>query len=187
MVSRGPPLGQRPRTGPAFHPARDRLKASKGPGVDPARMHTAPVASWLRVFTEPPARFLGLLSPPPPHFLAGPCGPSRKLVPGDKPEDNEEGAAGPEALQAKTTSASRSLTPTRDQPAGWDAQRPTGGAGSGPAFLPLTPSGQTQFPPESDRGPGRGMSLLLPGPPRDLPQVLHLRGHFAKGRGVVNQ
>lgn len=40
-------------------------------------------------------------------------------MPGDKPGDNAEGAAGPEALQAKTTSNSRSLPPAEDRPAGW--------------------------------------------------------------------
>ena len=48
-------------------------------------------------------------------------------MPGDKPGDNAEGAAGPEALQAKTTSASRSPPPAEDRPAGRDTREACGG------------------------------------------------------------
>lgn len=48
-------------------------------------------------------------------------------MPGDKTGDNAEGAAGPEALQAKTTSDSRSLPPAEDRPAGRDTREAYGG------------------------------------------------------------
>lgn len=54
-------------------------------------MCATPTAFRLRVFTEAPALFLGLRGIPLIHFLAGPRGPGRKLVPGDKPEDNDGG------------------------------------------------------------------------------------------------
>lgn len=119
---------------PSFTPPRAQRKASKGPGAEPARMHATPTASWLCVFTEPPPLFLGLLSTPPSHFLAGPCRPHRKLVPGDKPEDNEEGAAG----------------------------RACGWCRLGPAFLQLTPRGPTRFPPGNLPGSREWGELPLP-------------------------
>lgn len=64
----------------------------------------------LRVFTDPHRPVPWPSVQPPSRFLAGPCGLGRKLVPGDKAEDNEGGAARPEALTAKTTPASRSPT-----------------------------------------------------------------------------
>lgn len=72
LGGQGPTSRQRRRTGRAVHPPRGRLKASEGPGADPARMRATPSASWLRVFTEPSPQFLGLLSTPLPISWQGP-------------------------------------------------------------------------------------------------------------------
>lgn len=186
MVIRGPPLEQRPRPGPALHPARGRLKASKGPGVDPARMHTAPMASWLRVFTEPPARFLGLLSPPLPISWQVPVGQAGNLCPvisqktmRRAPLDRRLSGKNNLCLKEPDTRSGPARRLGRGEAYGWCRLWPSLSAAH-PQRPDTVPARKQPWSRERDEPPP-------PWAPRDLPQVLHLRGHFAKGRGVVNQ
>lgn len=173
MVTRRPKRAQGPQA---------RLSALLGPDRRPLR-----AKEQIRPGCAPPPPLPGCASlpnhhpyslafaAPPSHFLAGPCGLGRKLVPSDKPEDNDGGATGPEALQAKTTSASRSPKPPGDPPArssgeARDARRPAGGGGSSEAFLQHAPCGQNQLPPANLPGSREGRQPPSHTHPSDPPR-----------------
>lgn len=108
-----------------------------------------------------------------------PAGRGRKLVPGDKAEDNDAGAAGPEVLQEKTTSAQGARRPPPAPPRpggpGGAARGPASAGPSGspwispgspPASLQRTPRGHKRFPSGKPAcAPGHARAPPPPAPP----------------------